>query len=176
LEDLVPLVYSQLNTAEKVECYQPFDFSTLISLLQIPHLDLEAEIAARSAKPLSDRDWEVVRDRIRVGKKWLQDYADEEEKLVLYLDQVPDRAQEITAAQKSYFHQLIANLQAYTNWDGEELQTLIFSTAKELEFSQKEAFQAIYLCFLGKEKGPKAGSLFSYLDKSFVIQRLQEVS
>ncbi|MFO0210025.1 MAG: class I tRNA ligase family protein, partial [Pseudanabaena sp.] len=39
-EELVPLIYSQLNTDEKVESYQAFDFSTLISLLQIPHLDL----------------------------------------------------------------------------------------------------------------------------------------
>jgi lysyl-tRNA synthetase class 1 len=37
------------------------------------------------------------------------------------------------------------------------------------------AFPAVYYTFLGKEKGPKAGYLFSYLDKDFVLNRLSEV-
>ena len=174
LEDLVPLIYSQLNLEEQVSAYQAFDFSTLISLLQIPHLDLEAEIVARSANPLCDRDWEVVRDRIRVGKKWLQDYADEEEKLVLYLDSMPDKASYLTAAQITYFETLVTNLEAIDHWDGEKLQNLLFSTSKQVEISQKDAFAAVYYTFLNKERGPKAGSLLSYLDKAFVIQRLKD--
>lgn len=174
LEDLVPLIYSQLNLEEQVSAYQAFDFSTLISLLQIPHLDLEAEIVARSANPLCDRDWEVVRDRIRVGKKWLQDYADEEEKLVLYLDSMPDKASHLTAAQITYFETLVTNLEAVDHWDGEKLQNLLFSTSKQVEISQKDAFAAVYYTFLNKERGPKAGSLLSYLDKAFVIQRLKD--
>lgn len=174
LEDLVPLVYSQLNTDEQVEGYQAFDFSTLISLLQIPHLDLEAEIAARSTNPLSDRDWAVVRDRIRVGKKWLQDYADEEEKLVLYLDSIPEKAKNLTPEQVTYLEALAINLAGDINWEGEELQTLLFSTSKQVEISQKSAFAAVYYTFLNKERGPKAGSLLSYLDKDFVIQRVKD--
>jgi lysyl-tRNA synthetase class 1 len=174
IEDLVPLIYSQLNTEENVDAYQAFDFSTLISLLQIPHLDLESEIAARSANPLSDRDWEVVRDRIRVGKKWLQDYADEEEKLVLYLDSMPDKVNNLTAEQVTYLETLAVNLAGDVNWEGEELQTLLFSTSKQIDVSQKSAFAAIYYTFLNKERGPKAGSLLSYLDKPFVIQRIND--
>jgi len=142
--------------------------------LQIPHLDLESEIAARSANPLSDRDWEVVRDRIRVGKKWLQDYADEEEKLVLYLDSMPDKVNNLTAEQVTYLETLAVNLAGDVNWEGEELQTLLFSTSKQIDVSQKSAFAAIYYTFLNKERGPKAGSLLSYLDKSFVIQRIND--
>ncbi|MFM7886273.1 MAG: lysine--tRNA ligase [Pseudanabaena sp.] len=173
-EELVPLIYSQLNTEETVEGYQAFDFSTLISLLQIPHLDLEAEIVARSANPLSDRDWAVVRDRIRVGKKWLQDYADEEEKLVLYLDSMPEKAKTLTAEQITYLEALATNLAGDVNWDGEELQTLLFSTSKQVEVSQKCSFAAVYYTFLNKERGPKAGSLLSYLEKDFVIQRIKD--
>jgi lysyl-tRNA synthetase class 1 len=177
-KDKAPLVYSQLEelTDNKVSTYQGFDISTLISLLQVPHLDIEAEIVKRSPKALTEFDWQIVRQRVEVARKWLQDYADEEEKLVLYLDQIPDRAQEITDSQKNYFHKLIQNLESTDNWDADPLQTLIFSTAREIEVPQKDAFQAIYLAFLGKEKGPKAGSLFSYLDKSFVLKRLNEVS
>jgi lysyl-tRNA synthetase class 1 len=173
-EELVPLVYSQLNTDEQVEGYQAFDFSTLISLLQIPHLDLDAEIVARSERPLSDRDWEVVRDRVRVAKKWLQDYADEEEKLVLYLEEMPDKVKQLSAEQLNYLKVLSTNLEGDVQWEGEALQTLLFSTSKQVEISQKDAFAAVYFTFLNKERGPKAGSLLSYLDKSFVIKRLQD--
>ncbi|MCY7331761.1 MAG: lysine--tRNA ligase [Pseudanabaena sp. CAN_BIN31] len=168
------LLYSQLNDEKEVKTYHPFDFQVLISLLQIPHLDLEAEIVARSSNPLSDRDWEVVRDRIRVGKAWLQDYADEEEKLVLYLDSMPDKAHNLTTEQVNYFEILVTNLKADVNWEGEELQNLLFRTSKQLEISQKSAFAAVYYTFLNKERGPKAGSLLSYLDKDFVIQRIKD--
>ncbi|AFY73078.1 lysyl-tRNA synthetase, class I [Synechococcus sp. PCC 7502] len=175
-KEKAPLIYAQLETeSDQISIYRAFDISTLISLLQIPHLDIEAEIEKRSPD-LNEFDWQIVRQRIAVARKWLQDYADEEEKLVLYLDQIPDRAQEITEPQKQYFHKLIQNLEATTNWDGDALQTLIFATSREVELSQKEAFQAIYFAFLGKERGPKAGSLFSYLDKSFVLKRLSDVS
>lgn len=177
-KDKAPLIYAQLQElkAEELPTYQAFDISTIISLLQIPHLNIEAEIENRSPKPLTDWDRQILHQRIDVARRWLQDYADEEEKLVLYLDRIPDRAREITDSQKKYFHQLMQNLKSSDNWDADPLQTLIFSTAKEIDLPQKEAFQAIYLAFLGKDRGPKAGSLFSYLDKFFVLQRLGEIS
>ncbi|MFM6218671.1 MAG: lysine--tRNA ligase, partial [Dolichospermum sp.] len=70
---------------------------------------------------------------------------------------------------------LMENLQDIGNWEAEELQTIIFSTTKELGVQQPMAFKALYLSFLNKEKGPKAGGLLSYLEKSFVLSRLQDV-
>lgn len=87
---------------------------------------------------------------------------------------MPDKASTLTAEQVAYFERLVTNLEADINWEGEELQTLLFSTSKQVEISQKSAFAAVYFTFLNKERGPKAGSLLSYLDKSFVIQRLKE--
>ncbi|CCH64865.1 Lysyl-tRNA synthetase (class I) [Richelia intracellularis HM01] len=52
---------------------------------------------------------------------------------------------------------------------------LFFSISKELEINPANAFQSIYLSFLGKVRGPKAGTLLSYLDKSFVISRIHDV-
>jgi lysyl-tRNA synthetase, class I len=179
-EDLMPLLYAQLNAAlaesdAKIPTYEAIEIATLISLLQVPHLDIEVEVEKRSPNPLTEYDWQIVRHRIAVAQKWLQDYADEEEKLVLYLDRVPEKAKSLDAEQVKYLTQLIVNLASATNWDGDELQTLLFRTSKELEVSQKVAFAAIYFTFLGKERGPKAGSLLSYLDQSFVIDRLHEV-
>ncbi|NES94049.1 MAG: lysine--tRNA ligase, partial [Desertifilum sp. SIO1I2] len=57
---------------------------------------------------------------------------------------------------------------------GEALQTEIFSTAKALPIAPNLAFPAVYYAFLGKERGPKAGALLSYLDRSFVIARIRD--
>jgi lysyl-tRNA synthetase class 1 len=172
-EELMPLFYAQLG--DEVKSFQPFDYSTLISLLQIPRLNIQEEVVQRSKQPLTEYDQHIVNQRIASAQRWLQDYADEEEKLVLYLEQVPEKANELTDEQVNYLSKLIENLQSFSNWDADELQTLLFSTSKELQVQQANAFKAIYLAFLNKERGPKAGGLLSYLEKPFVISRLQEV-
>ena len=170
---LSPLFYAQLG--EEIKNYHCFDLSTLISLLQVPHLDLKEEVIKRSETELNDFDWEMINQRIAVGQKWLADYADEEEKLVIYFDEIPEVAQDLTEEQINYLQQLIGMLESLDTWEGEELQTTLFSAAKALGVKPTVAFPVVYLSFLGKEKGPKAGYLFSYLDRDFVLTRLREV-
>ncbi len=172
-EELMPLFYSQLDGV--IKPYHPFDLSTLISLLQVPHLDIRQEIEKRSTQPLSEYDWQIVNQRISVAQKWLADYADEEEKLVLYLDRIPEKVRDLTQEQVAYLRQLTHSLTDVQGWEADELQTTLFATAKELEMQQPLAFKAVYLSFLGKERGPKAGALLSYLERDFVITRLQDV-
>jgi lysyl-tRNA synthetase class 1 len=172
-EELMSLFYAQLG--DEIKPFQPFDYSTLISLLQVPRLNIHDEVVQRTTNPLTEYDQFIVNQRITSAQKWLQDYADEEEKLVLYLEQVPEKANTLTSEQVTYVQKLAENLQSAANWEAEELQTVIFSTTKELQIPPANAFKALYLAFLNKERGPKAGGLFSYLEKSFVISRLQEV-
>jgi lysyl-tRNA synthetase, class I len=148
----------------------------LISLLQVPHLDIHQELESRSTQPLTEYDWAIANQRIAVAKKWLADYADEEEKLVLYLDTIPEKVSELTPDQLTYLNQLTHTLADLETWDAETLQTTLFSTAKALDMQQPLAFKAVYLSFLGKERGPKAGALLSYLEKEFVLDRLQTIA
>ncbi|HEY9895341.1 MAG TPA: lysine--tRNA ligase, partial [Candidatus Sericytochromatia bacterium] len=67
----------------------------------------------------------------------------------------------------------LANVSA---WEAEALQTALFATARELEMQQPLAFKAVYLSFLGKERGPKAGALLSYLERDFTLDRLKTVT
>jgi lysyl-tRNA synthetase class 1 len=138
-------------------------------------LDVEKEVAARSAEPLNDYDWQIARERISAAQKWLNDYADEEEKLVLYLDTIPERANQLSPEQTNYVEALLKTLVTVESWDGESLQTALFATTRELDLKMPVAFSAIYLAFLNKERGPKAGPLLSYLDRQLVLDRLQAV-
>ncbi|MEO0949317.1 MAG: lysine--tRNA ligase [Cyanobacteria bacterium J06641_5] len=171
-EDLLSLLYSQLD--ESVRTYHPFDFSTVVSLLQIPHLDIRQEIATRSTLAPDESDRAENERRIAVAQKWLDDYADEEEKLVIYFDSIPDRAKALSEEQVNYLSKLVANLDTAT-WEGETLQTTIFTTTKEIDMKPGKAFPAVYLSFLNKERGPRAGAFLSYLDREFAIARLQAV-
>lgn len=171
--NLLPLFYAQLD--DEIKPHYTFDISTIISLLQVPHLDLKEEITKRAERNLNEYDWEKINERIAVAKKWLEDYADEEEKLVIYFDSIPDTANNLTTEQKQYLATLKEVLSSVEKWEGEELQTALFTATKQLGVSPNIAFPAVYYSFLGKEKGPKAGYLFSYLDKDFVLNRLEEV-
>jgi lysyl-tRNA synthetase class 1 len=172
-EELIPLLYAQMDGV--IKPYHPVDLSTLISLLQVPHLDIHEEITKRSSQPLSDQGWQIAHQRIAVAQKWLADYADEEEKLVLYLDKIPEQAKDLTAEQVTYLSHLRQNLTHIATWDAEVLQTTLFATAKELDIPQPLAFKAVYLSFLGKERGPKAGALLSYLAQSLVLNRIKDI-
>ena len=46
---------------------------------------------------------------------------------------------------------------------------------EEAKISPADLFSAIYLSFLGKGYGPKAGWFLSVLDRGFVLRRLSEV-
>jgi len=171
-KELLPLFYSQLD--DEIKPHSTFDLSTLISLLQIPHLDIREEVKSRSDHPLTEEDWTEIDRRIATAQKWLEDYADPEDKLILYFDEIPEAAHNLTLEQVEYLRQLSEALSTLKTWESEALQTEIFSTAKALSISPKVAFPAVYSCFLGKERGPKAGNLLSYLERSFVLDRLQK--
>jgi lysyl-tRNA synthetase, class I len=59
--------------------------------------------------------------------------------------------------------------------DGQELHTKLHDIKKESGIAPKELFSAIYISFLGKDSGPKAGWFLSVLDKDFLERRLEEV-
>ncbi|MFN3927028.1 MAG: lysine--tRNA ligase [Pseudanabaenaceae cyanobacterium] len=176
-EELAPLRYAQLG--DEILIHPTIELSTIISLLQIPHLDIEKEVRSRlqaqGITEISEADWQHIQERIRVARHWLQNYADEEEKLVIYWDRIPPRTEELSPLQKQYLQTLAERVKS-AEWEGEHLQNIIFATCKEVDISQKEGFAAVYLAFLNKEKGPKAGHLFSYMERQFVIDRLQAVS
>ena len=62
------------------------------------------------------------------------------------------------------------------DWDGETVQAAIFATATALGLPAGRAFIAIYLAFLGRPSGPRAGWLLAALDREFVIRRLREAA
>jgi lysyl-tRNA synthetase class I len=57
---------------------------------------------------------------------------------------------------------------------GERWQAAIFAVAAGHGLDAKAAFNALYLAFLGRPNGPRAGWLLASLEHDFVIRRLIE--
>ena len=56
---------------------------------------------------------------------------------------------------------------------GDAWQTAIFEAASGLGLPAGRAFAAVYLAFLGRVNGPRAGWLLASLDPAFVDDRLR---
>ena len=162
-----------LSEVETEENYHSAGFSLILALVQLPHLlDLEEEVARRKGGPLSDLDLERLRQRVRSARFWLDYYASDEDKLVLQ-QSLPASASELSTTQKAFLSQLANRLQS-SDWDEGLLQAAVFECARLTPLPQPAAFQALYQAFLARDSGPKAGNLLAFLERDFVIQRLQE--
>ncbi|HDZ85635.1 MAG TPA: hypothetical protein ENH35_03765 [Candidatus Moranbacteria bacterium] len=59
--------------------------------------------------------------------------------------------------------------------DGQDLHSKFHDIKEKTGISPRDLFSALYISFLGKESGPKAGWFLSVLDKKFLEKRLKEV-
>lgn len=134
-------------------------FSQVAFVVQMPHMDIYKEF------PEADRT--ELDERAKYAKHWLEAYAPD--KFVFKLQEaLPEAAQNLSDSAKAALnalHDLIASRD--TMPAGEEIHA---------ELHKTKEFKAIYLAFLGKESGPKAGWFLSSLPRDFVLERLAEAS
>jgi len=151
-------------------------FSQVAFLVQMPHLDLEREIAVLKGSELTHADKKELEERVVYAKKWLAEYAPE--KFVFTLqDDLPEAAKNLSAMQKKALAELQRHIAAAKDMPtGEDIQHTLHEIKEALAIAPQELFGALYLSFLGKSYGPKIGWFLSVLDKEFVLRRLQEAS
>jgi lysyl-tRNA synthetase class 1 len=146
-------------------------FSHLALLEQIPGVNVVERVAAEKGTELTERERALLEERRAAARAWLATYAPERVRLEVHREGVPPAADELDDAQRAYLSALAPALST-SAWDGETLQAAIFSTAKERGLPAGRAFTALYLAFLGRSSGPRAGWLLAALDRDFVLGRL----
>lgn len=134
-------------------------FSQVAFVVQMPHMDIYREF------PEADKT--ELDERARYAKHWLESYAPE--KFVFKLQEtLPDVARSLPEASKAALKALHEYIQSRDMMPtGEELHA---------ELHKTKEFKAIYLSFLAKESGPKAGWFLASLPREFVLARLNEAS
>jgi lysyl-tRNA synthetase class 1 len=123
---------------------------------------------------LTTDDMEEIDMRIAYAKLWLQNYADDAFIFKLQ-EELPEKAQELSDAQKRALHLFAEKFEALEVKDGQAVHELTHAIKEESGLDAKSFFTAIYVAFLGKESGPKVGWFLSTLDPQFVIERLKAV-
>lgn len=151
-------------------------FSQIAFLTQMPHLNIEKEAERLKGAPLTDADMAELAERAEYAQYWIQQYAPE--KFVFTLQQhTPDVARNLAEVQKKALAALAEYIQGFDGMpSGELLHAKLHALKDETPIAPAELFSALYLSFLGKSHGPKAGWFLSVLDKNFILERLKEVS
>ncbi|MBI5413673.1 lysine--tRNA ligase [Candidatus Peregrinibacteria bacterium] len=166
------LHFSLINPADEKDYFRA-RFSRIAFLMQMPQLDLLEEIAKLKGGKLTAQEKEDAMRRASYAKKWLKDYALENDKFTVQ-EKAPELMKTLTAAQKQFLASVAALLKQ-KDWEGEELHGAIHELRKKSPLEAKQAFQAIYVALLGKNSGPQAGWFLESLPKEFVIERFSSV-
>ena len=163
------------DLATEAAAFRPA-FSHLALLVQVPGVDVGARVEAEKGSPLDARESAIRDERIAAARAWLEAYAPERARLVVRRDEVPSEAAAIDDAQRAFLTALAARAEATTPAAGDTWQTAIFETAAAAGLPTGQAFTALYLAFLGRPNGPRAGWLLASLEPEFVVGRLHDAA
>ncbi|HEX5014878.1 MAG TPA: lysine--tRNA ligase [Candidatus Limnocylindrales bacterium] len=171
--------YSLLDPAADVAAeaarFRP-PFAHLALLLQIPNVDVGQRMAAEKGGPLDDAEQRILDDRVEAARAWLAAYAPDKARLEVRRDGLPHEAAALDDRQRRYLGELAEVVTAAPPTSGDAWQAAIFETATAAGLEAKAAFAAIYLAFLGRTNGPRAGWLLASLEPGFVMDRLREAA
>ena len=154
-------------------------FSIVADWLQIPSVDPLRKAEDRKGAELTDAERRDLERRIALAREWLQRWAPEDAKFTVQ-HVLPDAARSLSPAQRAFLARA-ADLIGPAN-DPDALQNSLYAVAREVglvdsaDKVSKDAFASIYLAFLGRPTGPKAGWLLVTLEPDFVRARLREAA
>jgi lysyl-tRNA synthetase class 1 len=152
-------------------------FGIVADWLQIPSIEPHPEAERRKGGSLTALERADLDRRIALARVGLERWAPEDAKFSVR-ETMPDVA--LSDAQKRYLRSVRDVVG--TIHDPEAMQEELYETAKRVALvdergkPSRDAFASIYLAFLGKPNGPKAGWLIATLDEAFVRRRLDEAS
>ncbi len=155
--------------------YRP-PFAHLALLLQIPGVDVAERVAAEKGAPLTERERAILDERMAAARAWLERLAPEAARLEVRFETLPEAARDLPADERRFLADLAASAEADPPSSGEAWQARIFEVAGAVGLPSGRAFAALYLAFLGRRNGPRAGWLLASLNRPFVLARLQEAA
>ncbi|MBA3234912.1 MAG: lysine--tRNA ligase [Chloroflexi bacterium] len=158
------------DVAAEAAAFRPA-FSHLALLVQIPGVDVADRIVAEKGSALTPREAAILEARIAAARAWLDAYAPESARIAIQHDGVPDAAYALDDAQRGFLAALAEAADRDRPTGGDAWQSAIFLVSKGLDLPARRAFEAVYLAFLGRPNGPRAGWLLASLDPAFVIER-----
>ncbi|HYN48231.1 MAG TPA: lysine--tRNA ligase, partial [Candidatus Nanopelagicales bacterium] len=160
------------SVAEAAAAYRPA-FGHLALLAQIPGVEIAARVAEEKGAPLTPREERTLAERLAAARAWLESYAPESAVVRVRRDALPPEAPALGEDQRVFLGGLALAAGKESPHGGDAWQTLLFRVAEDAALPAGRAFGAVYLAFLGRPNGPRAGWLLASLESPFVIARLR---
>ena len=169
--------YSLLDPATDVaaaaDTYRPA-FGHLALLVQVPGVDVVERVAAEKGSPLTTTEAVELEQRLAAVRAWLDAYAPERARIEIRRDAVPVEVDQLRPEQRGFLRALATAAMADAPASGEQWQAAVFAVAADHGLDARAAFNALYLAFLGRPNGPRAGWLLASLERDFVVGRLRD--
>ncbi len=151
-------------------------FAHLALLVQIPGVDVVARVESEKGSALTARERAILDERLVAARAWLDAYAPEAARLAVHRDAVPAEAERLDPDQTAFLLALADAATTELPAGGDDWQSAIFAAASGMSLPAGRAFAALYLAFLGRTNGPRAGWLLASLDPRFVVTRLRDAA
>lgn len=168
------LVEPDADVAIEAARFRP-PFRHLALLVQVPGVDVVERMTAEKGAPLDDVELGILDTRVEAARAWLESFAPDRYKVEVQ-ESLSEGVSGFTEAQRIMLASLAGEAEAAAPTSGAAWQDLIFGTAQMYGVSSGDAFGALYLAFLGRTNGPRAGWLLASLDRGFVIGRLRDAA
>ena len=145
-----------------------------LSLIVQTGRDPHRYFADEKGSELTAREHEILDERIESVSIWLANFAPESARYRVALADMPAEVARLADEQRLYLEALALAAEANPPTTGDAWQTLIFDTATAAGLAPGRAFGALYIAFLGRPNGPRAGWLLASLQPVFVLERLRQ--
>lgn len=165
-------VVHESDTAEMAAFFD-CEFQLVLALVQMPHLDINAEFERIKGTPLTTVERGHLDRRVHAAKYFIANLASPEERLTLQTSP-PAKASELTPVQRGFLHMLAEKL-TRCEWKGEAIQAAVFDAARGTPIDQPTAFLAFYRVLLDNTKGPKAGNFLAFLKREDLVRLFSAV-
>ncbi|HET6405048.1 MAG TPA: lysine--tRNA ligase [Candidatus Thermoplasmatota archaeon] len=124
---------------------------------------------------LSPEAEEHLKARVEHATYWLENFAPAEARTRVVQEWTAKESASLGDGERAFLRTLHSRL-ANVDWTAESIHNTVHEAGKESGLGGGKAFRAIYLAFLGTQRGPRAGHFLASLERSFVLKRLNEAS
>jgi lysyl-tRNA synthetase class 1 len=116
----------------------------------------------------------LIPTRLSRALHWVKEFGSERD-IVEVPDNVPaDIISTFTDDDKRFLSKLVEVLHI-EKLDEDDIQSLIFNTAREVDIKPKRAFQLLYRILISRKSGPRLGPFLKLLGNDWVLERIKSV-
>ncbi|MFH1787966.1 MAG: lysine--tRNA ligase [Candidatus Altiarchaeota archaeon] len=156
-------------SGESGRCQVPYTLCAVLAQV-VPDSDLPTIKAKVDGMGYAGYDDERLIRRVNLAGQWVSRHGPDYLTFDLTADTSASYAS-LTDLQKKTLAKIASELSK--KWTPESFHKRIYEISREAGLKPPEAFKAIYLALIGKEKGPKAAAFILSLDKDFVAERFR---